>query len=287
MKKVLWTLGIILLSAATAVYASSDSFSTCDYMCSAPYDTNSGLRTFFSAVTGLNTITEKAAENALKKEILEFGSAKKLKVNIDSYSSKDLKNGIFKSAEINAKNAVIKNIYLSSIDLKTLCDFNYLKYDDGNLTVMENFPMSFNIEFSSNDLNNTMQSPKYMDLINNLTFGDSPIRLKIVSARAAIKNHKFYYILSLKIPFVRKPQTIVLLADINVKDGNFIYSNTKIVSGHFNLESQNLDSVLNYLNPLDFSVKIIHNKKANIKIKNVEIEDDKISTNGVVIIPKD
>ena len=166
---------------------------------------------------------------------------------------------------------------------------DYIVYDKKNQTATfkEDFGMAFATTITEDDLNNTMQSPKYMDLINNLTFGDSAIRLKIVSARAAIKNHKFYYILSLKVPFVRKPQTIVLLADINVKDGNIIYSNTKIVSGHFNLESQNLDSVLNYLNPLDFSVKIIHNKKANIKIKNVEIEDDKISTNGVVIIPKD
>ncbi len=283
MKKLLVFLSIIFLSSGSV------SFASCDYNCTTPYDKNSKFRTFVGAITGVNTITEIAAEKALRKEILKYGSAKKLDVNIDSFSSKDLKNGIFKSAQIKAEDANIKGIYASSIELKTLCDFNYLKKVDKDLVVVEDLPMSFNIELNANDINKTMKHPNYQRIINDLNkLGESyGYGLKIDSTVVSIKNSKFYYVIKFKVPFIRKLQKIVLEADINVKDGEIIYTNTKLVSGFISLDTKKLDFILDYLNPLDFSINIIDNKEANIKVKAVKIKNNKIFTDGVVIIPKD
>lgn len=283
MKKILLFLSIIFLSSSSVTYA------TCDYKCTSPYDMNSGFRTVMGAVTGVNTITEIAAEKAIKKSILKLGSAEKLDVDIDSYSSKDLKNGIFKSLEIDAENAQLKGIYFSSANLKTLCDFNYLKQEDDELIIVEDLPLSFEFKLTSADINKTMLNEKYQRIIKDLNkLGEAyGYGLKISSTKVAIKNSKFYYILNFEIPFVRKPQKLVFESSVSVKDGKIVYTNTKMVSGFINLDIKKIDFILNYLNPLDFSINIFDNKEANIKVKTVEIQNDKIFTDGVVIIPKD
>ena len=283
MKKLLLFLGIVFLSSGSMTFAS------CDYKCSTPYDMNSKFRTVFGAVSGINAITEIAAEKAVKKAVLKLGTAENLEVKVDSYSSKDLKNGIFKSAEISAENAQIKGIHVSSINLKTLCDFNYLKQSGKEYIIVEDLPMSYDIKLTSHDLNKTMENEKYQRVIKDLNkLGASyGYGLKIVSTKTAIKNSKFYYILNFEVPFVRKPQKLVLEANVNVKDGKIVYTNTKMVSGIINLDIKKVDFILNYLNPLDFSVNLIDDKEANIKVKNVKIKNDTIFTDGVVIIPKD
>ena len=50
-----------------------------------------------------------------------------LKVKLESYSSKDLKNGIFKSLYIQGDDVAINDIHLTYLEMQTLCDFNYIK----------------------------------------------------------------------------------------------------------------------------------------------------------------
>ena len=71
------------------------------------------------------------------------------------------------------------------------------------------------------------------------------------------------------------------------KERKINYKNTRLVSGLFNLDLKKIDFILDYLNPLDFSVNIIKDKDANVKVKSVEIKNNKIVANGVIVIPKD
>ena len=48
-----------------------------------------------------------------------------------------------------------------------------------------------------------------------------------------------------------------------------------------------IDFILNYLNPLDFSVNILDNKDAKVSVENVDIRNNAIVADGVVVIPKD
>ena len=50
---------------------------------------------------------------------------------------------------------------------------------------------------------------------------------------------------------------------------------------------QVIDKILNYLNPLDFSAKILENKDAKINIENVKVTDKKIVIGGIMTILKD
>lgn len=48
-----------------------------------------------------------------------------------------------------------------------------------------------------------------------------------------------------------------------------------------------LSKLINYINPLDFSAKILENKDAKFNIENVKISDGKIVVDGSMTILKD
>ena len=267
MKKIIILLGLCLLSSTASIAAN------CEYSCVEPYDINGKFSTFISNITGLNFTQTKISEAVLKKSISKtLKGDKNLKVDIESYSAKDLKNGIFKSLLISGENVVLEDIYLSSLELKSLCDFNYVQYDKkGNLTFKEDFPMSFNITMDSDDINNTMKSEKYKKVINDVNkLGLGGI--KVASTTSSIRGNKFYYALNIEIPFIKKEQKVEISADIKVKNGKIDFDNTRLASNSFNLDLKRFDFLMDYLNPLDFSVNIFNNKDAKVYIKNIAIK---------------
>ncbi|MBR1460877.1 hypothetical protein IJ596_04515 [bacterium] len=282
MKKLILLLGLMLFTAPVSFGAE------CEYTCVEPYDMSNKFSSFFSSITGLNFAKTQISESVLKKAILKSVQGdKNLKVDIDSYSAKDLSKGIFKSLSMSGKNINIDGIYLSSVELKSLCDFNYIQYDKkGNLTFKEDFPMSFELEMSADDINNTMKTEKYGKIVNDLN-RLSFAGIKVSSTAASIRGNKFYYTINVTIPFVREPKKIEISADLNVKDGKIDFENTRLSSNSFNFDLKKIDFIMNYLNPLDFSINIFDNKNAKIYIKNISIKNNIIVTDGIVVVPKD
>lgn len=288
MKKIIISLAVILAGMGVS-YAGS---ANCGgYECVEPYGMNNGFCRTIGAVSGLNSITELRLESIIRKEVLKLGHADDLKVNFDSYSTRDLKKGIFKSMQISAKNVLINDIHLSSLDLKTLCKFNYIKQVDNDVIIMEDFPMSFDVTFTPADLNKTMQHPRYKKLISdlNLILGKYAKGVKISSTKVAIKNRKFYYVIGFDVPFIRTEQKLVFQSDLCIRNGKIDLTNTHLVSGNFNLDLSKADFLVGKLNPLDFTVNILKNKNAKVTVQNLELnkEGNAISANGIVIVPKE
>lgn len=282
MRKIILLLGLLLA-------VNNTSYAACDYSCTAPYNMNAKYKTFFSAISGYNSFVENKAESILEKEIAKFIVSDNLKVDIESFSPGDLKNGIFKSSEITANDLVVNDIHLSYLNLSSLCDFNYIKSNGSDVTFMEDFPMSFDIVMTQDDINRTMKHERYQKIVKDINklAAKSGVGLQIESTTVAIKANKFYYIIGVNVPFVRREQKLVFESELIIKNGNIDFHNTKLVSGPFKLDLKKVDFIMNYLNPLDFSVNIVANKKAEIKVKNVEIKDNQILTDGIIIIPKD
>lgn len=282
MKKIFLLLGMLLI-------ANNSAMANCEYKCVAPYNMNNKFRTFVGAVSGVNLSAEKVGQKIIKKAFTKTASNDNLKVKLDSYSAKDLKNGIFKSLSIKGENVNINDIYLSYLELNTLCKFNYIKQVNNEIVFMEDFPMSFNIDLTATDINKTMQSKNYKRIISDLnklgnSFGGG---LQIASTKVAIRSSKFYYIIGISIPFIKSEQKIVINSDLVVKNGKIDFANTKLVSDAFSLDLKKIDFILNYLNPLDFSVNILDNKEAQVSVDSVSIQGNVIKTKGIVVIPKD
>lgn len=278
MKKILAILGVLLISNSFVL-------ADCTYTCAAPYDMNNKFMSALSTVSGLNFVSEKVAQNILKKEFSKIAKGDKIKYDVQSYSSRDLKNGRFKSMSIYGENLDVSGVYLSKLEIKTLCDFNYIKQEGNNIIFMEDLPLSLSLKMSDSDINKTMQSDKYKKVINDLNrLGLGGI--KISSTSAEIKSGKFYYNIGISIPFVRNEKKISISADLKVNNGEIDFTNTHLSTGGVKLDLSKIDYIINYINPLDFSVKILDNKNAKVSIKNAQIKDNTVNVDAIAVIPK-
>lgn len=270
------------------LFCANAGFAACENIkCPAPYDLTSGTSRFFSTVTGQNYLAEKIGAGLIKKAVKKNITSGNIKAKLDSYSVRDLKAGRFKSIEITGKDVSASGVYISSFSLKTLCDFNYIVEDKNkNIIIKENIPMAFSAVMTEDDINKTMNFQDYQRLlkdINRLSGG----LFEVSSTSIKLKNNKLYYTIKYCIPFVRKPKEIVISADLHVENGKIIFTNTNLAGGNSALDIDKISKLLNYINPLDFSAKILENKDARFNIQNVNINDNKITIDGNITILKD
>ncbi len=283
MKKIV--LGLVLLLAVQGVQAQDCS----TLKCPAPYDLTSGFSRAMSTVTGQKFLSEKIGEKLVKKAIKKNIVSGDIKADLDAYSVRDLKAGRFKSLEVSGKNVDIQGIYVSSFNAKTLCNFNYIANDKrGNYIVKEDIPVSFNAVVTEEDLNKTMNSSDYKRMIDDInSIGGNFNIFQITSTNIKLKNNKMYYVLKYSMPFVRKTKELVISADLNVENGQIVLANTTFLNNSLSLDVDKLSKLINYINPLDFSAKILENKDAKFNIENVKISDGKIVVDGIMTILKD
>lgn len=283
MKKII--LSFVLLLAVQGVQAQDCS----TLKCPAPYDLTSGFSRGMSTVTGQKFLSEKIGEKLVKKAIKKNITSGDIKVDLDAYSVRDLKAGRFKSLEINGKNVDIQSVYISSFNAKTLCNFNYIANDKrGNYIVKEDIPASFNAIITEEDLNKTMLSSDYKRMIDDInSIGGNLNIFQITSTNIKLKNDKMYYVLKYSMPFVRKTKELVITANLKVENGQIELANTSFLNNSMALDVDKLSKLINYINPLDFSAKILENKDARFNIETVNISNGKITIDGNMTILKD
>ena len=283
MKKII--LSFVLLLAVQGVQAQDCS----TLKCPAPYDLTSGFSRGMSTVTGQKFLSEKIGEKLVKKAIKKNITSGDIKVDLDAYSVRDLKAGRFKSLEINGKNVDIQGVYISSFNAKTLCNFNYIANDKrGNYIVKEGIPASFNAIITEEDLNKTMLSSDYKRMIDDInSIGGNLNIFQITSTNIKLKNDKMYYVLKYSMPFVRKTKELVITANLKVENGQIELANTSFLNNSMALDVDKLSKLINYINPLDFSAKILENKDARFNIETVNISNGKITIDGNMTILKD
>lgn len=283
MKKII--LSFVLLLAVQGVQAQDCS----TLKCPAPYDLTSGFSRGMSTVTGQKFLSEKIGEKLVKKAIKKNITSGDIKVNLDAYSVRDLKAGRFKSLEIDGKNVDIQGVYISSFNAKTLCNFNYIANDKkGNYIVKEDIPASFNAIITEEDLNKTMLSSDYKRMIDDInSIGGNLNIFQITSTNIKLKNDKMYYVLKYSMPFVRKTKELVITANLKVENGQIELANTSFLNNSMALDVDKLSKLINYINPLDFSAKILENKDAKFNIETVNISNGKITIDGNMTILKD
>lgn len=283
MKKLLIILTLLTLNDGFA-------FANCDnFICpSNPYLSNGFVRGLGS-VTGTNLLAEKTAQSILKSQIKKEAQGD-FDVKLKSFSLSDLKAGRFKSLEITGKNVIAEDIYLSMLKLKTLCDYNYIVIDEKKKTTTfkEDFGMAFAATITEEDLNNTMRANGYQKLIDEInSMGKSTKLFKITTSHAKLRNNQLLYIVQVAFPLMNTKQKIVISSDININNGKLFLSHTKVLNDYFKADLSKISYLINYLNPLNFTLSILENKDATLTVREAAIKNNKIDIDGTIIVLKD
>ena len=269
------------------LFIGNASLAVCNEFCVEPYDLTCGVSRFFSKLTGQNFLAEKIANHLIKKEVQKEFDEAKIKADLKSFSVRDLKAGRFRTLEILGEDIASDGAYITSFKAKTSCNFHYLQpLEDGEVFVKENMPIDINIVISENDLNKTLESYEYQKLVNDINSYANGI-FNINSTRIRLQNHKLYYVVNYSSAFSNKSRELVLGSDLCVKNGEIILANVKLEQKKLAFDINKLTKMLNYINPLDFSLKILENKDADLKVQNVVIKDKQIKIDGKITVLKD
>lgn len=281
MKKILVLLGAIVISSGAAFSADCSSFK-----CPAnPYSDDLSI----SNVTGTNFLAERIANTIIKKQILK-DSQGKYKVNLESYNIAALKKGIFKSLEITGEDTVTDGIYASMIKLRTVCDYNYIEINnkEKTTTFKEDFGMAYAVQFTESDLNKTMANSQYTDLIRKVnSIGNTTKMFNISSTSAKIINNKLVYVMRVAVPLLNLKKDVAIQTDLKVRNGEIIIDEAELMTEAMKVDVNKLLKLVNYLDPLDFSMELMKNKDANMQVKEVSIKDNKINVSGLITVDKD
>lgn len=281
MKKILIMLAAIIITSGAGYSA------TCEFECPGNPYAAEGIS--ISNITGTNYMAEKIANALIKRQILK-DSKGKYKVNLQSYNVTALKKGIFKSLEITGTDTVTDGIYTSYVKLKTLCDYNYIEINnkENTATFKEDFGMAYAVQFTESDLNNTMEHSLYQEMIRRVNnIGNAYKMFNITTSKVQIKDDKLLYVMKIAVPLLNIKKELVVETSMKARNGEIIIDQADLMTDFMKIDVDKLASLINYLNPLDFSMKLMKNKDANMQVKDITIKDNKINVSGIVTVDKD
>lgn len=279
---------LLIFSLMTFIIAPA--FASCNYMglCApSAYNLSSAKEQMISMRLGATLLSEKIAQFRIKEELKKI-TKQNFDVYVKSYSIRDLLHGRFKSITISGKNLNINGVYLTSLDLKTLCNFNYVQFDRTPIKFKENMIIGFSTIISDEDLMKTMQSNGYLDKLNCVNVHGCGITFfKLSGAGVDIKNNKLLFKVRVTSQLLlEKPLDIEMSTDLNAKNGRIILTKIDLKNVVKGVDLSKVANQLNSMNPLTFSLEVLENKNTKMCINNVEIVGNKIIINGNIFIPK-
>lgn len=288
MKKIAFA--IILMIFCLIIFCAAPSFAACDYFNLCPkksYGLSSKMGQAVSRGIGATSLSEKIAQARISSE-LKKATHQHFDVYVKSYSFQDFVHGRFKSIVISGKDLDIEGAHLSSLELKTLCDFNYVQFNRTPIRFKENLIIGFTTVISDDDLMKTVESNGYLDKLNCVNVKGCGITFfKLSGADVQIKNNKLFFKVRVTSQLLlAEPLDIKMSTDLKVEDGRIVFTKVDLSSLPNGMDLTNFAYRLNAINPLTFSLDVLENKNTKMCIKDVKIVGDKIIIKGNIFIPK-
>lgn len=229
------------------------------------------------------SIVKKAIKKALKKE-----TGVNFDVKFSGYTTASIKKGIFKSLELTGYDVDIDSIPIPYINLKTLSDYNYIDYTKNPIEYKSDINLSYNLLLSEDSINSALKQNKYQKTIKNVNKIAYPLFV-INNVKTKIMKDKMYIAVDYNFPISKssKDKTFVMISDFQVINGEIKAKNVHIDSAYGNIPLNKVTNLVNLLNPLEFTLKALDDKKCEGNIENVNIIDNKIKVDGKIFIKGD
>lgn len=278
--KFLFTLLVFVLFQNTT-FAIEDIQSYCP---AEPYPVGGKVASSISKITGTNwlftNIAESRVKYALKKE-----TNSNFDVKMKAFGGKNLIEGKFKSLNITSDNVKYEGFYVSDVKAYTVCDYNQVKFNSYDFTFPENLVLKYEGKITQNDLNKSILRPEYREKINKFNKSFSNIlSMKVYEPQFTISGNRIYMDFKVLLPFIG---TKTISSDFSIKadNGQIVVADFNI-SNALSFSSDNILSILNIFNPLNFNVSLNENNKALNVVQNVNVVNNEIVFDGIFIVPK-
>ena len=269
MKKIL-TLLFVMFLTSSVVFAGIDRLSQ-EYLQSTNH------------FTITKPLAEMVARNAIKKA-LKKETGINWDVDITGYTTSSLKRGIFKSMDLTGKGAEIDGIEVPYIHLVTLTDYNYVDYTQNPPVFKSDMTYAYEIHLSDEAINKALKDADYGKVIAKVNRIANPLFV-IKSVRTKIIDDKMYIVTDYNLPMaVTKDRSFVAQSDFQVVNGKIRAKNVSIDTAYGNLGLNKVANLINYLNPLEFTMGLLDGNMHNAIIENVNIVDNKVKVDGKIYV---
>lgn len=271
MKKLAFTFLTLILVCTSSVFAKTDRYSE-DYLKNTKH---------FSIMNPLlETIVEKSIIKSLKKE-----TDSEFQVDFSGYTLGSMKKGIFKNLDLQGNNVKINGIPVPYLRVKTLTDYNYIDYTQNPIKYKSPMKFAYEIQLSEDSINAALLNEEYKSVIENISKLAYPM-FQVYGVSSKIVNNRFYMLIEYNFPLATSSKNKVFVAscDFRVVDGKIKSDNISLNSAYGNISLNKVANLLNFLNPLQFTLSVIEKKDCNANIENVKIIDNKVKINGKIFV---
>lgn len=234
----------------------------------------------FSITKGIAEYTvKKAIKKALKKE-----TGTNFDINFEGYTVSSIKRGIFKSIEISGKDVKVDNIFIPYVHLKSLDDYNSIDYTKNPIEFRCDMTYAYDILLDDEAINTALKESDYNKILTKVNKIASPFFV-IKNVRTKIVDNKLYIITDYNLPIaITKDRSFVAQSDFEVVNGIIKAKNVSIDTSYGNLGLNKVANLINYLNPLEFTLKILNEEKQKTTIENINIVDNKVKVDGKIYV---
>lgn len=274
MKKSLILLLSVFIMVSNTAFASVDKTSE-------EYLKNTKHITFFNPVAEYTV--SKAIKHSIKRE-----AKGDYKVKFKSYNITSLKKGIFKYLEITGKNVVTEGIEIPYFKLVTVSDYNWIDYNENPVKFRSNIEFDAMTYLSEKSINDALEKEEYKNIIRKVNQRAYPL-LTINDVNVKIKNDNIYITMGYNFPLMprEKPRTFTVSSGFKISQNNIEASLIRLNNSYTNLPVEKIKDLVNYINPLSFTLNLLDNKKCDCKINSIIVEDNLVKIGSRIYIKKE
>lgn len=236
----------------------------------------------------LNPFAEHIAENIIKKS-LKKETKGKFKVKFEGYTLLSMKSGIFKNLEFTGKNLNIDDIEIPYMKMKSISDYNWIDYNQKPVVIKSDMNYAFEVHLTENSINTALDKEEYQNVLNKVNNIAYPLFvIKNVDAKLTF-NNKIRLIVCYNFPISpsRKDKVFYVTTGLKVENNRILATNVDLDKRYENLQKSKVVNLINLLDPLSFTLKILDDKKCNARIENVKIVDNIIQVNGKIYLKEE
>ena len=235
-------------------------------------------------ISGINFASKKLAETLIQKELKdELHSS--FDADLDIFSVKKLKNGIFKSLTLKSRKIEYRALYMNNFTAQTICPYNKIIYKKSRLYYPDDLPFKFKSTITNENIQSTINSYEFQKEIerNSVSFnGVKGFELK--SPTVKIINDKLYFEIPVKTFF--GGFKIKFNTDIAVENNKIILKDIAFNSKSNIMSNSMAGYLINKINPISYEIDSINTKYCKIYLKGIKIQNNKIDVSGIFIINK-
>ena len=233
------------------------------------------------------TITKPLAEMIAKysiKKALKKETGVDFDVKFEGYTTSSIKRGIFKNLELTGNDVDIDGIKVPYVHLKSITDYNYIDYTQNPIVYKSDMTYVYDLLLSDEAINAALQDSDYLKVIAKVNRIAKSIFI-VKGVKTKIVDNKLYIITDYSLPIAKtKERTFVVQSDFQVIAGKIKVKDVRIDTAYGNLGLNKVANLINYLNPLEFTLDLLDNNKYNGIIENVNIVDNKVKVDGKIYI---